>query len=147
MTVMKSRPWVIAPTRADMAPEVEWNRWTRRDWPFKDLAEGDRVVCVSGGGPAEGILMFEARVEHLITEAYGSHEHAWQLMRTGMPAAALRAGGVTKDVFLNHEYTLDKPESGWLLAWSSTPTRWLGRPRPADFRFRQNGWANYEGPI
>jgi len=38
--------------------------------PLNDLEEGDKVVCVSGGGPAKGPLMYETVVANLIRDRY-----------------------------------------------------------------------------
>ena len=66
-----------------------------------------------GALPTQGVVMYETRVDHLIKERYASHEEAWRLIRTGLPRGVLEEVGLTKLA------------SGWLLAWSGKPIRWL----------------------
>ena len=142
----KHQPWwPPSPDGMDeIAVEVEWNMWTRRLWPFKDLAESETIVCVSGGGPARGVLMYTTEVEHLVAARYESHEDGWRILSSGIPRPVLKQGGISRSYFLNHDYTAAAPASGWMLAWSSQPGEWLGLPRPDDLRFRQNGWAEMD---
>jgi hypothetical protein len=121
-------------------PDIEWNMWSRREWPSTHLSEDDEVVYVTGGGPSAGRLMWTVRMSHLFLERYDSHDHAWKLMQSGLPAVH-RSSQVTKKGFLRVPYTANAPDSGWLLAWVGIPALWLDRPRPPELRFRPNGWA------
>lgn len=139
---IKHQPWVEDFTKQDdFWPDIEWNMWSVRQTPFNDLNNGEEIVYVSGGGPKVGRLMFTARADCLVAEEYLSHTHAWDLMKASLPKDVLKDTGVTRKFFLTNPYTLKAPASGWLLAWSGTPVRWLDRPRPAGMKFRPNGWT------
>jgi len=139
---VKHQPWVdTGYTRAEMIPDIEWNMWSHRQWPFNLVSENELIVYVCGGGPPAGQLMWTVTMDHLIQARYESHDQAWKLMRAGLPTANLSAWGVTKKYFLDLEYIRKAPDSGWLLAWVGTPVKWVNRPRPPELRFRPNGWA------
>lgn len=145
---VKHQPWTSGLTHADMVADIEWNMWSNRVWPFNWVSENEEIAYVSGGGPAAGRLTWTATMDHLIQTRYDSHEHAWQLMRSGLPADQLSREKLTKKSFLGIPYTAGAPDSGWLLAWIGTPVRWVNRPRPPELRFRPNGWAELpEGAI
>jgi hypothetical protein len=46
----------------------------------------------------------------------------------------------------DHEYTVNGPPSGYLLAFDFLPVRRLDLWRPLDLRFRPNGWLSVEDP-
>jgi hypothetical protein len=138
---LKHQPWVRAFDRADMEPDIEWNLWSRRAWPFLRLQAGEEIVYVSGGGPSEGRFMWTARMDYLIQERYDSLDKAWKLIRTGLPTSHLKRWDLTKQTFLADDYTAKAPTQGWILAWVGSPLRWLDKPRPGALRFRPNGWA------
>lgn len=141
--LIKNQPWVETFSRSDMVPDIDWNMWQIRQTPFLDIAVGDEVAYACGATPAESRLMWVVRITHLVTERYESHEEAWDLMRTGIPASLRNAPPypLTRRGFLDQDYTWSKPRAGWLLAFAGEPVRWLDRPRPDDFRFRPNGWG------
>jgi len=139
---IKHQPWVDQFTKkADFRPDIEWNIWSVRQTPFNDLISGEEIVYVSGGGPRAGRLMYTARADCLVAEEYLSHAHAWDLMKSALPKSVLRESEITRKSFLTSPYTLKAPASGWLLAWSGTPVRWLDLPRPTGMKFRPNGWS------
>lgn len=146
--ILKHEPWNLDPSRANNWGwrRIQWSLWTKRAWPFHELAVGDTLICVSGGGPARGVVMFESEIDQLVTGRYTTLYEAWSLIVNGMPEA-VQETGLTRREFLDDDYTVEAPTQGWLLAWSGKPERWLGVSRPAGFRFRPNGWAKYEGAL
>lgn len=58
------------------ADEIEWHMWRTRQWPYSDVTPGDTFLVVSGGGPAEGRIVSENRIDHLVRQAYSSHDEA-----------------------------------------------------------------------
>lgn len=146
MTVLlHSHPW-DAPGDPDTVG-VHWSMWSTRQWPYLHLNEGDHYFTVTGGSPREGWIQGEARIEHLVLAPYSTHTEAWDLIRTGIPAAlrkTQRHGLTQARHFLNQTYTVDAPQSGHLMAFWSVPVRAINRPRPADFKFRPNGWGKLE---
>lgn len=146
MTILlKYQPWWPPDRREDQATaELEWNMWKSRQVPFNTLSDGDAIFGVSAGGPSAGVIMFEMRVLNVVKARYDDHDHAWALLKAGIPKTERQ--GDTRRSFLNDPYTLAAPATGWLLAWSSEPAPggWLGRPRPEGFRFRPNGWGKLE---
>lgn len=140
MVYVKSQPWWEPEDGALLEPEVEWNMWTTRAWPYLHLEEGNHIFCVSGGSTSRGIVRCEAEVVHLVKGDYATKEAAWTLLANGMPSGP---GSVSKKAFLRHEYTRAAPDAGWLLAFECRPIRAIGDPRPHDLRFRPNGWVDY----
>lgn len=68
--------------------------------------------------------------------------------RDGIPAAALKRFGFGgKNAFLEHKYTRQAPESGYLMTFVSSRVREIGKPKPDGFRFRPNGWGRYVGDL
>jgi hypothetical protein len=140
--LMHSNSWLDPEARG--ADEIEWHMWRTRQWPYSDVTPGDTFLVVSGGGLTEGRIVSQNRIDHLVLEEYSSHDEAWKKFRDGIPAAALkrlRFGG--KSAFLEHEYTQQAPQSGYLMAFVSSHVRDIGEPRPVGFKFRPNGWGRY----
>lgn len=141
----KHQPWVGPGfSKSDMVDEIEWNLWLRRQQPFLALEEGDTIVLVSGGGPSLGRLMWTARVDHLVTERYVSHQDAWDKLRNGTPTALRTQWKLTRQSFMAIDYNRNAVESGWLLGMVLRPIRWLNKPRPAELQFAPNGWAKLD---
>lgn len=130
-------------TRADMLRDFGWSMWKIRQWPFLEIEDGDEVAYMCGGTPVSSRLMWVVSVTYLVKAPYSSHEEAWELLKTGIPASIRNSGwwAVTRPGFLSQEYTVSKSPEGWLLAFSGEPVRWLNRPRPDGFRFRPNGYG------
>jgi hypothetical protein len=126
-----------------MGSDIQWCMWATRQWPFNLLEDGTEIVYVSGGGPHCGRLMWTVQVTHLVQEPYESHEHAWELLSTGLPRKHLKELRVTRSHFLEPgEYIANAAAEGWLMAWVGVPTRWVNKPRPTDLLFRPNGWTS-----
>lgn len=126
--------------------EIEWHMWRTRQWPYLHVSEGDQFYAVTGGGPAVGTVKSKCRIEHLVLAKYSSHDEAWDLVRTGIPATVRKRHALTRSSqFLRHSYTEGTPESGHLMAFLSKHVKNVDRPRPDDFRFRPNGWGSYDG--
>jgi hypothetical protein len=136
--LLKHQPWNDG-TEPEGDFEVEWNLWQRRFPPFHDLDIGTRVILVSGGGPRVGKLTWEVEVADVVKQRYTDIEHAWRLLR---PLAKRR--GISRAEFLRQRYTVDASPSGWLLAWSYTPIRYLGEPRSGELRLGMNGWGSVD---
>jgi hypothetical protein len=144
--LMHSNSWLEPGARG--SDEIEWHMWRTRQWPFNFLNPGDTILVVSGGSVDEGRIVSENRIDHLLKADYSSHEQAWELFRDGLPAAERkRLGFGSKQRFLDHEYTQDAPESGWLIAFVSTHLRDIDAPRPEGFKFRPNGWGEHTGVV
>lgn len=138
----KHQPWETNfNSNSDVFADVEWNMWRVRQAPFSDVEEGMEIVYVSGGGPANGRLMYTATMEGLVAAEYHSKAHAWDLMLGSIGETRLLEGGVNRDWFFASEYTQAAPETGWLLAWTGIPLRQIDAPRPEGMRFRPNGWC------
>jgi hypothetical protein len=143
--LMHSNPW-DEPGAAGH-DEIEWHMWSTRQWPYLRVDDGDEFFAVTGGGPALGTIKSECRIEHLVRAPYASHEEAWDLVRTGIPAPVRKEHQLTRSTqFLRHSYTVRAPESGHLMAFLSRHIRNENRPRPEGFKFRPNGWGEYDGP-
>ena len=127
--LLKSQPWNRA---HDENPEIEieWNMWQRRLHPWDELAVGRRVILVSGGGPRRGLLTYRVEVPGVVKESYASHEDAWRQLKDGL-GEALAPDLLDRDGFLDHEYTVGKPVSGWLLGWTYRIVDEVRLPRPA----------------
>jgi hypothetical protein len=137
--ILKNQPW----NRAEGAVpdvEIEWNMWQRRLPPWDDLTVGRRVILVAGGGPSTGMLTYQVEVTAVVKVAYTSHPDAWRQLRSGL-GKALTPELLDRDGFLNHEYTTNKPASGWLLGWTYRLIGEVMLPRPADLRMGRNGWG------
>lgn len=140
--LMHSNSWLDPEARG--VDEVEWHMWRTRQWPYLHVTAGDTFSVVSGGAPTEGRIVSENRIDHLVLEKYSSHDEAWQLFRDGIPAAVRNRLGIrNKATFLDHEYTQQAPEAGYLMAFVSSHLRDIGAPRPDGFKFRPNGWGRY----
>lgn len=140
MPWMKHQPWNEGKTDADMAPEVEWNLWQRRQQPFADLEEGSRLFLVVPDG-ADSIIRLESEVAHVLKYRYTSKDDAWKALRADFPI--LDDFPFTKKQFLNG-YAGDAPDQGWLLAWSQVLIRKIGVVRPRELKFRPNGWLHID---
>lgn len=140
MPWMKNQPWNEGKTDADMAPEVEWNLWQRRQQPFADLEEGSRLYLVVPDG-ADSIIRLESEVAHVLKYQYTSKDDAWKALRADFPI--LDDFPFTKKQFLNG-YAGDAPDQGWLLAWSQVLIRKIGVVRPRELKFRPNGWLHID---
>lgn len=138
---VKSQPWNEPFSRSSMTAGIEWNMWTKRQWPFLHIEEGDEIACVSAGAPADGKIMWIAKITYLVTAPYSSHEEAWELLKNAIPAPLRKANGLTRRGFLDLDYTYYKPQEGWILGFASEPVRYVNRHRPDGFRFRPNGWG------
>lgn len=137
----KHQPWNPPSASCQALPEIEWNMWRARQWPYSVLQPDDLILTVSGGGPKQGRVMCEVVVTDLIKGSYASKRDAWTLLQAQMPEDVLAAFGVNETAFMRHSHTVAGPESGFLLAWCSVPITIVDAPRPEQLRFRPDGWA------
>ena len=145
MVLMHSVAWMEPGAHGE--DDVEWHMWRTRQWPYSDLQDGLPYFSVTGGGPKLGRVMSECRMEHLVKAPYASHEEAWELVRTGLPASErTRLGLRDKGGFIRHDYTQAAPPSGHLIAFVARHVRDVDVPRPDGFRFRPHGWGWVESP-
>jgi hypothetical protein len=93
------------------------------------------LACSDGHGGS--VVAWEVNVTRVLTASYESKNEAWQCLRTAFPLLGQR---LSKRQFLSGDYTVQAPDSGWILGWSYDPVRKIGAPRPAALRFRPNGW-------
>ena len=70
--LLKHQPWNNDPSGPERDAEIEWNMWRSRQRPYHDLDIGSRVVLVSGGGPAIGVLTWEVEVTAVAKSQYSS---------------------------------------------------------------------------
>lgn len=125
------------PTRAEVAGGSHWNLWKVRQLPFHDLADGTEIVLVDswrGGGRFTWLV----RAKDVVVSPYSSKAEAVRLIAGGL--------GLAPALVRRHDYTVDKPDSGFVLAWNARPIRRLDLPRPDDFGFRYNGWQRIDDP-
>lgn len=133
------RPW----SKARVSPTVFWHLWRTRQWPYNHVENGDFCYLVSGG--PDGEVFAEAIIDHVVRKQYyGGHDRAWNQVVACMEEAHLKP--ISKRRFLNHPETVDRPETGYVLALIAYPLspRPLGIPRPSALRVRQQGWALYD---
>jgi hypothetical protein len=133
--LMHSNPWDFPGSSG--YDEIEWHMWRTRQWPYLHINEGDTFFTVTGGGPAAGTIKSECRIEDLVLAPYSTHQEAWDLVRTGIPAGVRRQ-------FLRHAYTRKAPPSGHLMAFVSRHIRDINQPRPDGPKLRPNGWARWD---
>lgn len=105
--------------------------------PFHDLENGTEIVLVDSwrGG---GRLTWLVRAKDVVASPYSSKAEAIRLIAGGLSLAPA--------VVRRHDYTVGKPDSGFVLAWNARPIRPLDLPRPDDFGFRYNGWQRIDDP-
>ena len=134
-----NQAWCLDPEEGIMKPDLYWNMWKTRMFPFSTLENGDSVLMVSGGGPKDGVVMHEGKVKHLVKEKYDSPEHAWAILSKSIPKNLRK--GFTKRKFLEINEDRNVAQSGWIMAWYDSPIRRINKPRPTSLKFGQNGWG------
>ena len=142
--LFKHQPWHRPEDSATALFEFEWNCWTTRQHPYNLVERGDIVMTVTGGGPQKGRVRNEVEIVALVKGHYSSHEEAWKLIETGLDADLLNDFQLTRERFLQHDYTRNAPEEGWLLAFAGFPAMIIDQPRPESLVFRPNGWAELD---
>lgn len=125
------------PTRREVADSSHWNLWRVRQAPFNDLADGHDVILIDTW-PGGGRVTWQVRAQDVVATNYTS--------KSGAVRKIARVLGLKLADVRNSDYTIRGPDAGYLLAWSYRPVVRLNLPRPADMRFRPNGWLRMDDP-
>jgi hypothetical protein len=123
------------PTYEDVEGGISWNLWERRLPPFNELESGDTVFLACKDGHGGSAIWAVADIDLVVAARYESKSQAGDAMHEAFP-------DLTKRDFLADEYTIKRPDSGWLLGWSYGPSRPVGVPRPMELVLNRNGWLS-----
>jgi hypothetical protein len=121
-----SRGFALPETADGMENGTWFNLWSRRVWPYEELADGDVLYWYESGS---GKLLWKSRVDRTERFQFGSKLEA---------AARLEANGWSVD--REQPYFANASDHGYCLAYRVSSLERLDRPKPSNFRFPQSGW-------
>ena len=126
-----SRGFPLPPTPQEMEARAWFNLWQNRQWPYREVKEGDTLYWF---GTAERAVMWESRIGRLLTFSYQTPDDARQRLRAffGQPA-------------LTDPYLDAAAGRGHGMAYTVERVRRVSVPAPDDFRLPQLGWLRCDG--
>ena len=130
MVYITSRKFVLPKSPEEMAGQQWFNLWTKRLWPYCEIAMGDILYWYES--PSHSII-WKSRVRRVEQFKY-----------TSKAQVAQRLKSISGAFDEQDEYFKEGPHQGYCLAYSIEPLERLGLPRPEGFRFAQIGWMRFQ---
>lgn len=121
-----SRGFPLPATLEEMEARSWFNLWQNRQWPYREVEEGNTLYWFD---TAERAVVWESRIGRLLTFSYQTLDDARQRLRTffGKPD-------------LTDPYLDDATGHGYGVAYTVERLRRVQVPAPDAFRFPQLGW-------
>lgn len=121
-----SRGYALPTTPEVMAASPWFNLWQRRLWPYRKVEAGDTLYWYDA---TQDAVVWVSRVSRMEKFEYGSKEAVRQRLRDTF-----------NDTHLSHPYLDKAADRGYCLAYRVDQVRPVRVPKPAGFRFPQDGW-------
>jgi len=138
---IKNQPWSLRPEFGWEFYQtwIEWNLWEKRLAPYGRLEIGDRVLLAYKNREGKNMFGWDAEVSNEVQCDYATIAETHTIVKQAFPEA-VDHWELTRKNWLEHPYNVDKPEPGYLVAFSAVGKRLLNVPRPDDIKISRHGW-------
>lgn len=124
MEAITSRNFLLPKRPRALSEEPSFNLWSRRLWPYTDVAVGDTLFWYES---KTGAIVWKSEVTDVVRFRYASKHEVAKRLR--LPR------GEIESAYFRHA-----PNSGFCLAYKVKPLERINFPKPNNLRFPHQGW-------